>query len=139
MYYYNNSLYHYGIKGMKWGIRRTPEQLGHKPKRVDNSKKDGIIRKVIFGHESTPVRSEPNSIIDRCYKDGTVNTRSFYSDKGIKIKDIHVNDHGNPKHHPYGNKGEHVVEYIWNDDLTLKRKIHRELTDQEREENSDIL
>lgn len=22
-------LYHHGIKGMKWGIRRTPEQLGH--------------------------------------------------------------------------------------------------------------
>lgn len=28
-----NELYHHGIKGMKWGVRRTPEQLGHK-KRV---------------------------------------------------------------------------------------------------------
>lgn len=25
-----NVLYHYGVKGMKWGVRRTPEQLGHK-------------------------------------------------------------------------------------------------------------
>lgn len=25
-------IYHYGIKGMKWGIRRTAEQLGHKIK-----------------------------------------------------------------------------------------------------------
>lgn len=24
-----NSLEHYGIKGQKWGVRRTPEQLGH--------------------------------------------------------------------------------------------------------------
>ena len=28
----NNELYHFGIKGMKWGIRRTPIQLGHTTK-----------------------------------------------------------------------------------------------------------
>lgn len=22
---------HYGVKGQKWGVRRTPEELGHKP------------------------------------------------------------------------------------------------------------
>ena len=25
-----NELYHYGVKGMKWGVRRTPEQLGYR-------------------------------------------------------------------------------------------------------------
>lgn len=34
----NNELMHYGILGMKWGIRRTPEQLGRKSK--SNSKEN---------------------------------------------------------------------------------------------------
>lgn len=28
----NNELYHYGVIGMHWGVRRTPEQLGHRTK-----------------------------------------------------------------------------------------------------------
>lgn len=33
MWQYNHSdeLMHYGVKGMRWGVRRTPAQLGHRP------------------------------------------------------------------------------------------------------------
>lgn len=37
-YYDNNELYHHGIKGMKWGVRRTPTQLGHDTGGVDLQK-----------------------------------------------------------------------------------------------------
>lgn len=36
----NNELYHFGIKGMKWGIRRTPIQLGHATKNKNQRKND---------------------------------------------------------------------------------------------------
>lgn len=36
-----NELKHYGILGMRWGVRRTPEQLGHKrEKKEDFRRKD---------------------------------------------------------------------------------------------------
>lgn len=31
-------LMHYGILGMRWGVRRTPEQLGHRTKKRRKSK-----------------------------------------------------------------------------------------------------
>lgn len=40
----NDYLEHYGIKGMKWGVRRTAEQLGHKIKKAVSGKprSDGV-------------------------------------------------------------------------------------------------
>lgn len=35
-----SEIYHHGIKGMKWGVRRTPEQLGHRiSKRINQHQK----------------------------------------------------------------------------------------------------
>lgn len=33
-----SELYHHGIPGMKWGVRRTPEQLGHKQQKREERK-----------------------------------------------------------------------------------------------------
>ena len=47
-----SELYHHGIKGMKWGVRRTPEQLGHPPKKVDKSGGSGKIKNVPFSKQA---------------------------------------------------------------------------------------
>lgn len=36
-------LMHHGIKGMKWGVRRTPEQLGHRRERREEAR-NRIVR-----------------------------------------------------------------------------------------------
>lgn len=133
-------LKHYGVKGMKWGVRRTPEELGHKPKSiVEKAEKPGIIKITVYGHSATPKQSAPNSITDHIGNDGKVDVRSFYDKYGWKAKDIHLSDHGNPKQHPFGEHGEHIDLYEWNDDGSLKRIERREITDDERKENKDIL
>lgn len=130
-------LMHHGIKGMKWGVRRTPEELGHKPKRiVEKAEIPGIIKVTVTGHQSTPKHAAPNSIADHIGKDGKVDARTYYDERGIKAKDIHITDHGNPNQHQ---TVPHVHEYSWNDDLSRSEKITRNLTDEERKENKDIL
>lgn len=32
----NTELYHHGIKGQKWGVRRSPEELGYKKRLSEN-------------------------------------------------------------------------------------------------------
>ena len=108
------------------GLKRTP---------MDGN----IIKKVVFGHSGTPKMADPKSVIDHQNEEGVVDARAFYGDDGMKVKDLHTSDHGNPKRHNYGRHGEHAHDYEWNDDGSLKGKITREWSDEEREMNGDIL
>lgn len=67
-YIYDDYLEHYGIKGMRWGVRRTPEQLGHAVSHgrdaiagfLSKSKKN--IAKSVKQHDSEKLKKQQNAI-----------------------------------------------------------------------------
>lgn len=96
-----------------------------------------VSKNDIINVEKTSLYERSNSITQEILKSGGVN-RNFYDDEGKQIKQISNHNHGNAKHHPFGEKGEHAHDYIWKDGELIGRPA-RELTEEERKENSDIL
>ena len=110
-------------------------------KRLEIEHTSAIIKpdRVISGHSSTPKQAEPNIVIDRLGINGKTETRAFYGANGFKRKEITTHGHGNLTTHPYGENGEHAHDYTWTLDGRLENRTTRELTEEERKENADIL
>lgn len=87
--------------------------------------------------KKTTLTGEPGSITQYTSKGGGIE-RNYYGADGRQIKQIANYDHGNPKKHPFGARGEHAHDYIYDDFGKLKRTL-RELSEEERRENGDIL
>ena len=102
---------------------------------IDNSGKSGIIKvKNSELKNGLSIKGVPNSIVDKTDDNGKVLQRRIYgADERAKI-DFDTGDHGQPKSHPTG-AHKHVFDY--------SRKNPRgnplSLTDQELEENNDII
>lgn len=64
--------------------------------------------------------------------------RNYYDKSGRQYKQISNHNHRNIKLHPYRKNGEHAHDYIYKDGKPVDRPA-RELTEDERKENLDIL
>ena len=100
--------------------------------RMKNTDSRGIITV-----QKVTLTGEPNSITQITKKNGGID-RNYYDSNGRQMKQISNNNHGNEKMHPFGKNGEHAHDYIWKDGKVAERPV-RELTEDERKENSDIL
>lgn len=96
-----------------------------------------VSKNDIINVEKTSLYEAPNSVTQEILKNGGVN-RNYYDSTGKQIKQISNHNHGNAKRHPFGKNGEHAHDYVWNDGKLIGRPV-RNLNDDERKENSDIL
>lgn len=95
------------------------------------------VGKPIIKVQKVSINATPNAITQKVSKKGGID-RNYYDENGRQYKQIANNDHGNSKMHPYGKNGEHAHDYIYNENGNVRRTT-RELTEEERKENADIL
>lgn len=80
---------------------------------------------------------EPNSITQRVNKKGGID-RNYYDENGRQFKQISNNGHDEVRYEKYCKGGAHVHVYNYDDSGELSR-TDRQLTEEERKENADIL
>ena len=122
------------------GLKEQPERFksgvlynNFKKPSLKNAAGQNIIKV-----ERTMLTSEPNTITEKTNSKGGKD-RNYYGDDGRQIKQISNNGHGNKKDELLGKHGEHAHDYSYDEDGNLTRGKSRELTDEERRDNSDFL
>jgi hypothetical protein len=83
--YNNNELYHHGIKGMKWGVRRTDAQLGHDTGKIDLQKtKKKVDAAGTIVTESQNINKKVSSKKQRKMQKQQVQTAKAMTDKELR-------------------------------------------------------
>lgn len=91
------------------------------------------------GHISIPKEFKPNAVLDTVSAKGSQRDRTIYDADGIMKIQIHSGNHGQPKQHPYGAHGEHAHDYVWHPGISKPVRTDRDVSDEERIQNADIL
>lgn len=119
-----------GLKGRFMPTKAELEKII--PPTLKNAAGQDIIKV-----KRTTLTGTPNSITQLTGKKGGIE-RNYYDENGRQYKQISNHNHGNAKMHPYGKNGEHAHDYVYEDGKLIDRPT-RELTENERMENEDVL
>lgn len=109
--------------------------VGKTKKRLKNAAGHSIIE---VKQKDVKITGEPNSITQTQSRKGGI-IRNYYDANGRQKKQVSNNDHGHKAESGYGKHGEHAHDYLYGVDGKLTGRPVRELTEEERKENEDIL
>lgn len=120
-------------------------------KRAESAKANGAATRYLKEHflknaagediikvSQTRITASPNSITQKMNAKGGID-RNYYGSDGRQKTQISNNGHGHKKEEALGEHGEHAHDYFWDKDGNVTRSEARELTEQERSDNSDFL
>ncbi len=89
-----------------------------------------------------PKEFKPYAVIQTktIYRNGVQQMdRTFYDENAVMKIQIHSGPHNRPDKHPYGENGEHAHDYIWGTNGERELRSSRNLSNNEKIENADIL
>lgn len=112
----NNELYHHGIKGQRWGVRRTPEQLGY-------DKKDSSVTK--------RVKKDYNTMSDKEFMKKYQTTKKAYAKRVAKYGDPYMNS-------PLAKMGKKLKDKNQNDTKQTKEITSKEKYEEQVKRNRNI-
>lgn len=128
-------------------IKQTGMKRQYERERVTNFSTIKPL-KVLTNAAGTPIirvkqadvklQGAPNTITQTRSGKGGIN-RNYYDENGNQYKQISNNHHNHKAVMEFGKQGEHAHDYIYDKDGKLIERPYRELTDDERKENADIL
>lgn len=128
LYHEDDFLMHHGIKGMKWGIRRTAEQLGHFTKKVYKTEKD-IRAKRIENAKNNAIASGNYEKIKKYEKYMTNAELKTATDRLNSMTQLRNASSNNPTRTKKLNKK--INKAITNADYQKIAKLQKHMTDEE--------